>query len=97
MHKAKSDPAAIEESAADREELDAVAQAADELIDGGKLCCETLQEALLLRAVLQVRVREPWHALATLEALLAAQGCHNSKASVATRTSEAGAASKAAL
>jgi hypothetical protein len=73
LHKAKTNAAAIEETIAERAELSAVAQVIDQLIDGGNLKGEALQEALLLRAVLQVHAREPWKALATFKALLAAQ------------------------
>jgi thioredoxin-related protein len=73
LHAAKASAAAIEETDAERTELDAVARAVDELIDGGRLRGEALQEALLLRAVLQVHAQKPAKALESLEALLAAQ------------------------
>jgi thioredoxin-related protein len=73
LHEAKANAAAIDESPAERAELDGVSQAVDNLIDGGRLRGEALQEALLLRAVLQVHAHEPGKALESLEALLAAQ------------------------
>jgi thioredoxin-related protein len=73
LHNAKASAAAIAESQAERDELDAVSQAVDALIDGGGVRGEALQEALLLRAVLQVHAHEPGQALKSLEALLAAQ------------------------
>src|SRR5262249_55089029 len=73
LHEAKASAAAIAESQAVRDELDAVAQAVDALIDGGKPRGEALQEALLLRAVLQVHAHKPGEALKSLEALVAAQ------------------------
>ncbi|HEV3023578.1 MAG TPA: thioredoxin family protein [Pirellulales bacterium] len=73
LHKAKASAAAIDENAAERAELDAVAQAVDALIEGAQLRGEALQEVLVLRAVLQVHAREPGKALDSLEALLAAQ------------------------
>jgi thioredoxin-related protein len=73
LHEAKASAAAIAESQAERDELDAVARAVDALIDGGKPRGEALQEALLLRAVLQVHAHNPGKALESLEALLAAQ------------------------
>jgi thiol-disulfide isomerase/thioredoxin len=72
LHAAKANVAAIEESDAERTELDAVARAVDEFIDGGRIRGEVLQEALLLRAVLQVHAHEPGKALDSLQALLAA-------------------------
>src|SRR5262245_22381421 len=72
-HQAKASAAAIEESNEERDELDAVAQAVDGQIDGGGLRGEALQEALLLRAVLQVHAHEPGKAFESLKALLAAQ------------------------
>src|SRR5262245_25668663 len=77
LHEAKASAAAIEESNEERAELDAVAQAVDELIDGGGLRGEALQEALLLRAVLQVHAHKPGKAFESLEALLAAQSTRN--------------------
>jgi thioredoxin-related protein len=73
LHAAKANAAAIAESQVERTDLDAIAQAVDLLIDGGALRGEALQEALLLRAVFQVRAHQPGKALKSLDALLAAQ------------------------
>jgi thioredoxin-related protein len=72
LHKTKSDPGASAESADERAQFDAIAQDVDELIDGRKLRGETLHEALLLRALFQVRAREPGKALESFEAMLRA-------------------------
>jgi thiol-disulfide isomerase/thioredoxin len=73
LHAAKASAAAIGENDTERAELDAVTEAVGGVIDGGGLRGEALQEALLLRAVLQVRAHEPGKALKSLEVLLAAQ------------------------
>jgi protein disulfide-isomerase len=72
LHEAKANAAAIDESDTQRAALDAIARDVDSRIKGGGLRGEALQEALLLRAILQVHAHKPGESLESLQALLAA-------------------------